>query len=275
MRRCYNKYEEMKKYAAYFCVAIGGGMEIIMKHIFTKVIAVSLLLCMSGCSLPNFNKDAQKNSEVVSKTDSEYLLPSDKQNITEVDLSKLNETELKYAYEEIYARHGKIYDDNNFSRYFTSQGWYKPNPSFLDSDLSALEEENAAYIKQYINDNFGSTDISANDTASDDNVKVIEKPIIIYSDDYYYDRYNGTNQYIIPDSDCRYLSEYELSGLDSDTLALIRNEIYARHGYIFKKPKYINYFGSMDWYVKNPYFSESDLNVCEKENVKLLKRLEG
>ena len=28
VRRCYNNYEEMKKYAAYLCVAIGGGMEI-------------------------------------------------------------------------------------------------------------------------------------------------------------------------------------------------------------------------------------------------------
>ena len=63
---------------------------------------------------------------------------------------------------------------------------------------------------------------------------------------------------------------------DDYTLSLIRNEIFARHGYVFKKEEYRNYFNSMPWYTPNPSFSGSvnDLNSIEKYNVELIKSLE-
>ena len=53
-----------------------------------------------------------------------------------------------------------------------------------------------------------------------------------------------------------------------------RNEIYARHGYIFKNSKYANYFAKKSWY--NPGgFSESDLNDIEWYNMDLIKSIEN
>lgn len=82
--------------------------------------------------------------------------------------------------------------------------------------------------------------------------------------------------YIIPDSSTRKLSKSELYGYDNYTLGLIRNEIFARHGYIFKKQEYKNYFSSMPWYVPNTNFkgSLSELNSVEKYNVELIKSME-
>ena len=41
-------------------------------------------------------------------------------------------------------------------------------------------------------------------------------------------------QYIFPDSNSRYLSEEEVRGVETDRLFIGRNEIFARHGYIFQ-----------------------------------------
>lgn len=85
-------------------------------------------------------------------------------------------------------------------------------------------------------------------------------------------------EYIFPDSDSRYLSEDELINLDSDALKLARNEIFARHGYIFKDKGLQEYFNSTTWYkgtVKGEDFNmEKEFNDFEKENVALIGSIE-
>ena len=205
------------------------------------------------------------NISIVSKEkeiESDYILASDSQIITEVDLSKLNDTELKYAYEEIFARHGKIYSDANLEKYFNSKNWYTPDPSFDEGLLSALEIENANFINEYM---------AMNKSSSEDNHTYSG---VIYDENYYYKNYAGGNGYIIPHSSIRRLTVNELYGYSSDALALIRNEIYARNGYIFSKQEYRNYFSSKLWYTPNPNFNESWLNDIEKYNIQLIRSIE-
>ena len=54
----------------------------------------------------------------------------------------------------------------------------------------------------------------------------------------------------------------------------MRNEIYARHGYIFKTQKMIEYFNNQSWY--NPRFNnvEAQLSVIEKKNIKFIQSYE-
>lgn len=70
--------------------------------------------------------------------------------------------------------------------------------------------------------------------------------------------------------------ESELYRYTLDELSYIRNEIFARHGYVFKKEKYRNYFNSMPWYVPNYNLGSSTnyLNSVEKYNIDLIKSLE-
>jgi hypothetical protein len=58
-------------------------------------------------------------------------------------------------------------------------------------------------------------------------------------------------------------------------LEIIRNAIYARHGYSFKNRKMRYVFDQIDWY--NPVHVDirSDLTDLEKKNIDLLKRYEG
>lgn len=88
--------------------------------------------------------------------------------------------------------------------------------------------------------------------------------------------FDSANGYLAPDSDSAYLTENELKGFSKNDLALMRNEIYARHGYIFRTEPFVSYFNSKSWYTKNPSFKgdNKELNKYELYNVNLLKKLE-
>lgn len=76
------------------------------------------------------------------------------------------------------------------------------------------------------------------------------------------------------DSDTRYITESDLINLSREQIALIRNEIYARHGYVFQTEAYKEYFGAKSWYVPNPNFSEASFNAIEKYNKDLIVEYE-
>jgi hypothetical protein len=44
---------------------------------------------------------------------------------------------------ELYARHGKIFTDQQLQAYFAAMPWYKPDPAFKESMLTELERKNA------------------------------------------------------------------------------------------------------------------------------------
>lgn len=57
-----------------------------------------------------------------------------------------------------------------------------------------------------------------------------------------------------------------LEGLFQEDARRLRNEIYARHGKVFKDKELQRYFSSFDWYKPDPAFSEKSLNEIEKQN---------
>lgn len=56
------------------------------------------------------------------------------------------------------------------------------------------------------------------------------------------------NDFIIYDSDKRYLTAADLDRLTPEQLRLARNEIYARKGRMFYSDDLQNYFNSKSWY---------------------------
>lgn len=85
-----------------------------------------------------------------------------------------------------------------------------------------------------------------------------------------------TAYYILPNSDSRVYSYDELRALNDSDLTLARNEIFARHGYIFKLEQFSNYFNSQSWYV--PRYNSQDsitLNSYEKTNIARIQEIEA
>ncbi|OPZ94387.1 MAG: hypothetical protein BWY74_00615 [Firmicutes bacterium ADurb.Bin419] len=74
-----------------------------------------------------------------------------------------------------------------------------------------------------------------------------------------------TGEYLLPDSNKRILTLDDILDLNVYQIDLAKNEIYARHGYVFQDTEYGNYFISKRWYSQNPAFIISDLDSIEKQ----------
>jgi len=79
--------------------------------------------------------------------------------------------------------------------------------------------------------------------------------------------------FLLPQSGAQPLSPADIASLDKAQLRLARNEIYARHGRIFKSPDLAAHFSRYAWY--RPVAAEVSLSPVEQQNVDLLQRAEA
>ncbi|CUN71284.1 Uncharacterised protein [Clostridium disporicum] len=215
------------------------------------VIIISGLIITSGIlSTNNINFQNKCNKEVnivtaVSAKDNYFIIPdSSTRYLTEDDLRGLSDEQLEIARNEIYARHGYQFKQKKMKNYFNNQKWYvRSNYEITTDDLSDIEYENVMLIKKVEEEGFSN------------------------SNDYYY------GDFIIPDSSTRKVSADELKDLSTYELAIARNEIYARHGYIFVSDEWKDFFVNEDWYIPTSYSVK--LNSIEEYNVAMIIKEEA
>jgi hypothetical protein len=70
------------------------------------------------------------------------------------------------------------------------------------------------------------------------------------------------------------LKDDTLGDMFAEDLRVLRNEIYARHGRIFKDVELQKYFESQPWYKPNPDFKDDQLNAIEASNLAKIKQAE-
>jgi YARHG domain len=70
------------------------------------------------------------------------------------------------------------------------------------------------------------------------------------------------------------ITEEMLSGLFIEDLRVLRNEIYARRGRIFKDKELQKYFEAQDWYKPDPNFKDEMLGEKEYKNLAVLRQAE-
>ena len=84
-----------------------------------------------------------------------------------------------------------------------------------------------------------------------------------------------TSQRLVTDADLRLLSPRQLD--------LMRNEIYARHGWIFSRQDLRQYFESQPWYRPKGtlanrdaanYLANAEMSALEKRNVQIIQESE-
>jgi hypothetical protein len=78
---------------------------------------------------------------------------------------------------------------------------------------------------------------------------------------------------ILPDSSSRDLTPGEIAGLTAAQLRIARNEIYARHGYIFESPDLRDHFAAFSWY--HPSRTTVAFSPVETRNIARLKAAES
>ena len=98
-------------------------------------------------------------NNVLTQPVSAYILPqSAERRLTEADLEGLSHQQLCLARNEIYARHGRIFQTPQIAAYFEAQSWYHgtvPAASFDSNTLSPVEHANVDFLAGYENATWG------------------------------------------------------------------------------------------------------------------------
>ena len=168
------------------------------------------------------------------------------------DVASMEESELRIMRNEIYARHGYIFDSKDMHRHFSSKDWYCPISKNVT--LSAIEKSNVEYIK-------GVEDLFAG--------RIMFDPPFDGPGTYYEQLHFEKLTYEYLES---YVKEMSIGYSGPEALRLMRNEIYAGHGYIFDSEELREVFDGVWWY--RPVTKKVELTEIEKYNVALIKRYE-
>jgi hypothetical protein len=216
---------------------------------------------------------------------------------------------------EIEAIHGKQFNDEPWlQQYFEERYWYEPNPQYDPKLLSNIEQKNlqtiiAAQKKQR------NVAVSPGDMEFFQNTQLTEEMLsgvglhdLRLMRNEFYARKGRTfsamwlQQYfdfqpwykaheegqqpvelspvekqnvetivrvekrLREELSTKAISKRMLEGLFVEDARKLRNEIYARHGKVFKDKTMQNYFSSFDWYKPDPKFDEQSLSRIERQN---------
>src|SRR5262249_36399572 len=143
---------------------------------------------------------------------------------------------------EIQAIHGKRFDDTPWlQQYFNERYWYQAGDHYDPKGLNAIERKNLQLI----------------DTIQRQQRRVALAPgdMELFED--------------------KLISEKMLGGLSLHELRLLRNEIYARHGRVFKTLWIQQYFGNQPWYDAKEDFKDEELSGADKTNVETIVAYEN
>jgi hypothetical protein len=91
----------------------------------------------------------KRNAETIQRYEHRLREELSTKPVTDELLEGLFQEDARRLRNEIYARRGKIFKEQELQRYFASFDWYKPDPSFSEQTLSEIERENITSIFNY------------------------------------------------------------------------------------------------------------------------------
>jgi hypothetical protein len=142
---------------------------------------------------------------------------------------------------EIEAIHGKRFDDTPWlQQYLDERYWYRAADKYDPKGLSDIERKNLQLI---------------------DTIRKQQRRVALAPGD-------------MELFENKLVTEAMLHGLSLHELRLLRNEIYARHGRIFKTLWIQQYFGGQMWYDPKEDFKDEDITGTDKTNIETIVALE-
>jgi len=157
-------------------------------------------------------------------------------------LGKHSGAEWKVLLAEVEAIHGKRFDDEPWlQQYFEQRYWYSANEKYDAKKLSVIERKNLEVLS-------GAQ-------------KKQRRVALLPGDMEFFE--NKT------------ISEQMLQGLSLHELRLLRNEIYARHGRMFRAEWLQQYFYTQPWYNPDENFKDEQLSGNDKLNVETIVKYEN
>lgn len=156
-------------------------------------------------------------------------------------LGKHSGAEWKVLQAEVEAIHGKRFDDEPWlQQYFEERYWYTANEKYDAKKLTAIERKNLTVL--------------STGEKKQRRVALLPGDMELFEN--------------------RTISEQMLQGLSLHELRLLRNEVYARHGRMFRAEWLQMYYYNQPWYQPNEEFKDETLSGTDKLNVETIVRLE-
>ena len=109
----------------------------------------------------------------------------------------------------------------------------------MEEEAAKAKNEEKAEIYENENQEAAQQETSQNEGKTEFQEAITEETVITTE---------AEPDYIIPDSNSRYLSEADIRNMSIQQINYAKNEIYARHGRIFVSNELKNYFESKSWY---------------------------
>ena len=204
---------------------------------------------------PNFdnsrlNDSERKNLDVIRIAEAqrhETVQPGDMRlyqdrTLTRKKLGQHTNAEWTVLAAEIEAIHGKRFAGTPWlQEYFDERYWYRPADQYNPKNLSEIERRNLRLI---------------------DTIQRQQRRVAIAPGD-------------LELFENKLIAETMLRGLSLHELRLIRNEIYARHGRIFKTIWIQQYFGGQPWYDPKEDFKDEDISGKDKTNIETIVAYEN
>lgn len=99
-------------------------------------------------------KENKKKKSAKKEKNTDYIIPeSSSRKLTKKDVKGKSARQLRIARNEIYARHGRLFVDQELQDYFDSKDWYlgyiEPEDFVETEELSKLERRNALFIRKF------------------------------------------------------------------------------------------------------------------------------
>lgn len=90
-----------------------------------------------------------------------------------------------------------------------------------------------------------------------------------------YATYSAFDYLMSKDASSYLFTKSDISSLSPQELSYLRNQIYARHGYVFKSQELNCYYSQFSWYHPNPSVTDQELNRTEKANAEFIKQYQN
>lgn len=157
-------------------------------------------------------------------------------------LGKHSGAEWKVLVAEVEAIHGKRFDDEPWLQtYFEERYWYSANEKYDAKKLSPIERKNL--------------EVLSGAQKKQRRVALLPGDMELFEN--------------------RKITDGMLQGLSLHELRLLRNEIYARHGRMFRAEWLQQYFYTQPWYMPDENFKDEELSGNDKINVETIVRYEN
>lgn len=127
--------------------AVFAGIHYATQQNIAAAASDTIVTSITGEMADNSNGYSSNDRKVVVSSELDDAVMQ--RELTESDLNGLSQWQLKLLRNEVFARHGYIFQTTDLQLVFSQYSWYKPEYNDVNDQLSDTERYNVTFIKRH------------------------------------------------------------------------------------------------------------------------------